>query len=56
MRITIEVPDTTTGAFLNYVFLDNNNYLMRVKQISSDDLRDGAVITEKGELQNESNA
>lgn len=47
MKITIDIPDTTDCAFLNYVFYDNRSYKMGVRQMGSDDLYDGAVIYAK---------
>ena len=47
MKITIDIPDTTNCAFLNYVFYDNHGYKMGVRQMDSDNLYDGAVIYDK---------
>ncbi len=55
MKITIEIPDTTVGAFFNYVFSTDTRMAMGVRQIDTDDLKSGEVIvcgidhpTEKG--------
>lgn len=47
MKITIDIPDTTNCAFLNYVFYDDHGYKMGVRQMDSDDLYDGAVVYDK---------
>lgn len=46
MKITLDIPDTTTCAFVNYVYMDNYTYgmSMGVKSLESDDLVDGNEI------------
>lgn len=46
MRITLDIPDTTTCAFINYVFWNKDTYGMgmSVKSLDSDDLVDGNEI------------
>ena len=55
MKITIEMPDTTTCAFLNYIYRTDTGMSMGVKQIDTDDLKNGNLLvcnayhpTEKG--------
>lgn len=55
MKITIELPEKTSCAFLNYVFGTSTGMTMGVKQIGTDDIRSGKVLvcdgceaTEKG--------
>lgn len=46
MKITINVPETTVLIFANYAYVDKDGTLMmEVKQISSDDIEDGAEFT-----------
>lgn len=35
MKITIELPDTTMCAFVNYIFCENTGMSMGVKQIDT---------------------
>ena len=46
MKITLDIPDTTTCAFINYVFFNKDTYGMSagVKSLDSDDLSDGNEI------------
>ena len=46
MKITLDIPDTTTCAFFNYVFMDCNTLVMNVgvRSLDSDDLVDGNKI------------
>ena len=46
MKITLDIPDTTTCAFFNYVFVNENVYEMEmgVRSLDSDDLVDGNEI------------
>lgn len=46
MKITLDIPDMTTCAFFNYVFMDKDTYNMSmgVKSLESDDLVDGGEI------------
>ena len=46
MTITLDIPDTTTCAFFNYVFVNEDTYgiNMGVKSLDSDDLIDGNEI------------
>ena len=39
MKITIELPDTTACAFINYVSVNGFSMSMGVKSLDSDDLR-----------------
>lgn len=55
MKITIEMPDTTSCAFLNYIYGTSTGLSMGVKTIDTDDLESGEVLvcnpqpqTEKG--------
>lgn len=55
MKIVIEIPDTTTCAFLNYIFATSTGMSMGVKSIDTDDIKSGNVLvcdachqTEKG--------
>lgn len=55
MKITMEIPDTTACAFLNYVYCTNTGMSMASRQIGTDDIQSGKVIvcnpdhpTEKG--------
>ena len=46
MKITLDIPDTTMCAFINYVFINKDTYgmSMGVKSLESDDLVDGNEI------------
>ena len=46
MKITLDIPDTTTCAFINYVYVNKDTYgmSMGVKSLESDDLVDGNEI------------
>ena len=46
MKITLNIPNTTTCAFVNYVFVDEDTYgmCMGVRSLDSDDLVDGNEI------------
>lgn len=46
MKITLDIPDTTICAFVNYVLVNKDTYgmTMEVKGLSSDDLVDGNEI------------
>ena len=46
MKITLDIPITTTCAFFNYVFMNEDSYGMGmgVKSLESDDLVDGNEI------------
>lgn len=46
MKITLDIPNTTTCAFFNYVFVDENTYgmCMGVRSLDSDNLVDGNEI------------
>jgi len=46
MKITLDIPDTTACAFINYVFMDTSTYglSLGVKSLDSDDLVDGNEI------------
>lgn len=40
MKITIELPDTTRLAFINYVCFDNGTLRMGVKQLDNDNIKE----------------
>ena len=46
MKITLDIPDYTMCAFINYVFMDKDEYGMSlgVKSLDSKDLTDGKEI------------
>lgn len=46
MKITLDIPDMTTCAFFNYIFMNKDAYNMSmgVKSLDSDDLVDGNEI------------
>jgi hypothetical protein len=44
MKITIEVPEKTSCAFLNYVFGTSSGMTMGIKQIGTEDIHSGKVI------------
>ena len=46
MKITLDIPNTTTCAFFNYVFVDEDTHGMgmSVKDLNSDDLFNGNEI------------
>lgn len=46
MKITLDIPDMTTCAFFNYVYMNKDSYnlSMGVKSLVSDDLVDGNEI------------
>ena len=44
MKITIEIPDTTSCAFLNYVYSTNTGMSMTSKLISTDEIQSDKVI------------
>ena len=44
MKITIEVPDKTGCAFLNYVYTDGFAVLMGCRKIERDEIKNGDVI------------
>lgn len=46
MKITLDIPNATTCAFINYVFVNEDTYgmSMGVKSLESDDLVDGNEI------------
>ena len=46
MKITLDIPDTTTCAFINYVFYNTQTVRMAmgIKSLDSDDLVDGNEI------------
>lgn len=49
MKITLDIPNTTTCAFINYIFINEDIYSpfgmsMGVKSLESDDLVDGNEI------------
>ena len=47
MKITLDIPNTTTCAFFNYVFVNEDTYGMGmgVRSLCTDDLVDGNEIT-----------
>ena len=44
MKIVIEIPDTTVGAFLNYVYYTSTPLSMMCKSISTDEIQSDKVI------------
>ena len=44
MKITIEIPDTTACAFLNYVYYTSIGMSMMCKSISTDEIQSNKVI------------
>ena len=44
MKITIEIPDTTSCAFLNYVYSTNTGMSMASRQIDTDEIQSNTVI------------
>ena len=44
MKITIEIPDTTSCAFLNYVYSTSTGMSMASKRICTDDIQSNKVI------------
>jgi hypothetical protein len=55
MKITLEIPDTSSCAFFNYVYCTSTGMSLANKPIDTDELRSGEVIicdpdhqTEKG--------
>lgn len=44
MKITIEIPDTTSCAFLNYVYSTSTGMSMMCKSISTDEIQSDKVI------------
>lgn len=52
MKITLDIPDTTPGAFFSYLYQDANATLLGVKSLDSNDLKDGALIKVQPEGEN----
>lgn len=47
MKVTIELPDTTMCAFVNYVYInDEGDYSMAVKKLDTDQLNEFRFKTE----------
>ncbi len=44
MKITLEMPDSTKCAFVNYVYVERDGIVMRSKGLDTGDLVDGAEI------------
>lgn len=44
MKITIEIPNTTACAFLNYVYSTSTGMSMASRQIDTDEIQSGEVI------------
>ena len=44
MKMTIEIPDTTSCAFLNYVYSTSTGMSMMCKSISTDEIQSNKVI------------
>ena len=44
MKITIEIPDTTACAFLNYVYYTNTGMSIASRQIGTDEIQSDKVI------------
>ena len=49
MKVTIELPEKTMCAFVNYVFHSGTGLSMGVKSISTDDIKAGYVLVEEQE-------
>ena len=52
MKITLDIPDTTLGAFFSYAYQGANAAFLGVKSLCSDDLKDGALIKVQPEGEN----
>ena len=48
MKITIEIPDTTLCAFVNYVFATDTGLSMGAKSINTDDIEKSKVGADNG--------
>ena len=44
MKITLELPDSTKCAFVNYVYCERDGIVMRSQGLDTGDLVDGAEI------------
>lgn len=44
MKITLDIPDTTMGAFFTYVYQGEYAMLLEGNILDSSDLKDGALI------------
>ena len=44
MKITLELPDSTKCAFVNYVYVEGYDIVMKSQPLDTGDLTDGAVI------------
>ena len=44
MKITIEIPDTISCAFINYVYYTNTGMNMTSRQIDTDEIQSNKVI------------
>ena len=45
MKVTFDLPDSTKAAFLNFVYENEKDFLMKVISVATDGLYDGCVIT-----------
>lgn len=52
MKITLDIPDTTMGAFFSYAYQGANAMFLGVKSIASGDMKDGALIKVQPEGEN----
>ena len=47
MKITLEIPDTTRGAYFNYLWIDlKGGFNLSSQGISEDELKSGEVVCE----------
>ena len=44
MKITLELPDSTKCAFVNYVYVEGYEIVMKSQPLDTGDLTDGTVI------------
>lgn len=44
MKITLDLPDSTLAGFFNFVYMDDNQYIMHNIKIETKELYDGAEI------------
>ncbi len=44
MKITIEVPDTTNCAFLNYLYEEGSRLIMGCRSLTTNEINSGEVI------------
>jgi len=51
MKITLNIPDTTIGAFFDFVYYAGSCIAMQNRSILSDEIYDGAEITIEQEVE-----